>query len=84
MANFGPPRSQRKLYTIRKVSIRAIQKCTFVLIRATVSKVMDILPPIWSCQVTQDANCENFLFCPNSAYNTRKSHKMSSGRALYF
>ena len=26
----------------------------------------------------------NFLFCPNSTFNIRKSPKMSSGKALYF
>ena len=30
---------------------------------------------IWSCNVTQDANFENFLFCPNSTFNIRKSKK---------
>ena len=39
---------------------------------------------IWSCHVTQDANFEKFLFCPNSTFNIRKSHKISSGKALYF
>ena len=39
---------------------------------------------IWSCHVTQDANFENFLFCPDSIFNIRKSHKISSGKALYF
>ena len=39
---------------------------------------------IWSCHVTQEANFENFLFCPNSTFNIRKSHKISSGKALYF
>ena len=28
------------------------------------------------------ANFENFLFCPNSILNIRKSHKISSGKAL--
>ena len=32
----------------------------------------------------QDANFENFLFCPNSTFNIRKSHNISSGKALYF
>ena len=35
---------------------------------------------IWSCHVTQDANFENFLFCPNSTFNIRKSRKISSGK----
>ena len=39
---------------------------------------------IWSCHVTQDANFENVLFCPNSTFNMRKSHKLSGGKALYF
>ena len=39
---------------------------------------------IWSCHVTQKENFEIFLFCPNSTFNIRKSHKISSGKALYF
>ena len=39
---------------------------------------------IWSCYVTQEANFENFSFCPNSTFNIRKSRKISSGKALYF
>ena len=34
--------------------------------------------------MTQDANFKNFLFCPNSTFNIRKSHKISSGTTLYF
>ena len=33
---------------------------------------------IWSYHVTQEANFKNFLFCPNSTFNIRKSHKISS------
>ena len=39
---------------------------------------------VWSYDVTQDANFQNVLFCPNSTLNIRKSHKISSGKALYF
>ena len=39
---------------------------------------------IWSCHMTQDANFENPLFCSNSTFNIRKSHKISSGKALNF
>ena len=39
---------------------------------------------IWSCHVTQKANFENFLFFPNSTFNIRKCHKISSGKAVYF
>ena len=38
-----------------------------------------------SCHVTQDANFENCLFCPNSTIIIiRKSHKISGGKTLYF
>ena len=39
---------------------------------------------IWSYHVTQEANFDFFLFCSNSTFNIRKSHKISSGKALYF
>ena len=39
---------------------------------------------IWSYQVNQEVNFENFLFCPNSTFNIRKSHKISCGKSLYF
>ena len=39
---------------------------------------------IWSCHVTQKENFENLLSCPNSTFNIRKSHRISSGKALYF
>ena len=39
---------------------------------------------IWSYHVTEEANFENVLFCPNSTFNIRKNHKISSGKALYF
>ena len=35
---------------------------------------------IWSCHVIEDANFEKFLFYPNSTFNIRKSHKISSGK----
>ena len=39
---------------------------------------------IWSCHVTQEANFEKLLSCPNSASNIRKSHKISSRKPFYF
>ena len=39
---------------------------------------------IWSRHLTQDENFENYLLYPNSIFNIRKSHKISSGKALYF
>ena len=38
-------------------------------------------PQIWPCHVTQEANFEKKLFFPNSAFNIRKSYKIS---CLYF
>ena len=40
-------------------------------------------PQIWPCQVTQGANFEKKNFFPNSAFNIRKSYKISSRKALY-
>ena len=39
---------------------------------------------IWSCHVTQEANFEKILLFPNSAFNIRKSYKISSRKVLYF
>ena len=39
---------------------------------------------IWSYHMTQEANLETFLFCPDFTFNIRKSRKISSGKALYF
>ena len=39
---------------------------------------------IWPCHVTQEANFEKKLFFPDSAFNIKKSYKISSRKALYF
>ena len=39
---------------------------------------------IWSCHMTRDPYFENLLFCLNSTFNIRKSHKIPGGKALYF
>ena len=39
---------------------------------------------IWPCHVTQEANFEKILFFPNSAFNIRKTYKISSRKALCF
>ena len=39
---------------------------------------------ILPCHLIQIANFENFLFCPNSTYNSGKSHKISAGKTPYF
>ena len=41
-------------------------------------------PHIWPCHVTQEANFEKFLLFPNSAFNIRKSYKISGNKALSF
>ena len=61
------------------------------------SKVMAILSnlalftmpahQIWSCHVTQEANFENFLCCPNSKFNIIKvtkilAEKLSTSEAI--
>ena len=63
--------------------MRAIQKCYFYWIWATVSKVMGIYVKftktthqIWSCHVTLVWNSENFYFSPNSVLNFRKSYQI--------
>ena len=39
---------------------------------------------IWPCHVTQKANFEKILLFPKSAFNSRKSYKISSRKARYF
>ena len=71
-----------KIYIIRKVLMRAIQKCNFHWIWATVSKVLGIFVKfnittneIWSCHVTLASNSENFYLSPNSILNFKKVTK---------
>ena len=84
-----------KLYIIRKVLMRAIQKMYFLLNLCHYVKsyghLCQILAyftmpalQIWPCHVTQKANFEKILPFPNSAFNIRKSSKISSRKALYF
>ena len=83
-----------KLHIIRKVLMRAIWKCTFYWIWATMSKVIGVLSNFgiflrclltkYECHVSQEANSEKFLSCPNSTFNIRKSHKISSRKALSY
>ena len=47
------------------------------------SKVMGIYVKFMS-NVTQEENFEKYLFFPNSAFNIRKSYKISSSNAFYF
>ena len=83
-----------KLYTTRKVLMRAIQKCTFYLISATITNVMGIYVKF---VILKDACSPNVAmsrdprskfrkknFFLNSAFNIRKGYKISSRKALYF
>ena len=61
---------RNKIYIVGKVLMRAIQKCNFYWISATVLNVMSIYVKftktthqIWSRQVTLASNSENFNFC---------------------
>ena len=81
-----------KLCIIQKVLMRAIQKCNFIEFERLCQKLWAFLSKfgifftmpahqIWSCHVTQ---VEKFLSSLNSAFNIRKSHKISSRKPLYF
>ena len=65
-----------KIYIVGKVFTRAIQKCNFYWIWATVSEIMYIYVKftmtthqISSCHVTLASNSKNFYFSPNSILN---------------
>ena len=83
-----------KLYVIQKVLMRAVQNVLFIEFEPLCQTLWAFLSNFgifydarsinWSCHVTQEANFEIFLFCPNSAFNIRKSNKISSRKALYF
>ena len=73
--------------------MRAIQNVLFIEFEPLCQKLWaflsnfdfsyDARSQIWECHVTQEANFDFFLFCSNSTFNIRKSHKISSGKALY-
>ena len=82
MGKCGPQQNLAK-YISSKGFMRAIQKCNFYWIWATVSKVMTIYVKftmtthqIWSCHVTVPPNSENFYFSPNSILDFRKSNQI--------
>ena len=68
-----------KIYFIRMVLMRAIQKCTLLNLSHYVKsyghfcQILAIFTmlanQIWSCHVTQEPNFEIFLFCPDSIFN---------------
>ena len=62
-----------KLYIIRNVLMRTVQKCTFYWIWATMSKVMGIYVNFW-----------HFLQCPLSKYGHVTWPKKQISKNLYF
>ena len=94
MEKFGPPQTRQIIYH-SKGTDKSYPKMYFLLNLSHCVKsyghFCQILVlftmtahQIWSCHVTQDANFEIFLFCPNSKLNIWKRQKISSGKALYF
>ena len=72
-----------KIYIVRKVLMRAIQKCTFIefepmcqRLRAFMSRFTMTNHQIWSCHVTLATDLENFYFSPNSTLNFRKIYQI--------
>ena len=73
-----------KIYIIRKVLLRAIQKYDFIEFESLCQKLWTFLSNFGlflRCLLTKYGHV---LFCPNSTVNIRKSHKISSGKALFF
>ena len=97
MAKFGPPRNETYyIYYSKGIDESCPKMCPLLNLSHCVKSyahfcqilVLFTMPAqqIWSCHVIQDANFENlnFLFCPNSTFNIRKSRQISSEKALYF
>ena len=94
MEKCGPPRNQKTIYHSKGID-ENYPKMYFLLSLSHYVKsyghfcqflTFFTMPAIkiWPCHVTQEANFEKFLFFPNSAFNIRKSYKISSRKALYF
>ena len=83
-----------KLYIVRKVLMRGTQKCRFYWIWAFMSKVMGIFVTFWHFYDARSPNMamsrdprrkfRKILFFLNSAFNIRKSYKISGRKAVYF
>ena len=69
MAKFGFPRKPKKLYIIRKVFMKAIQKCTLYWIWIIVSKVMGIVVQFW---LSYDARSPNMVMSRTPKCRFRK------------
>ena len=72
-------RGTKKIYIVQKVLMRAIQKCNFYWIWATVSKVMGIYVKFHhdrSHVTWPSLQYSTILFLPNSIWNFRKVTKL--------
>ena len=86
MAKYRPSAKPNKLYFLQNILLLNVGHCVksywhFCQILAHFTMPSQ---QIWLCQVTQIGILEKFLSCPNSTFNIRKKHKISSGKALYF
>ena len=95
MEKCGPPRNQTNYIYHSKGIDEGYPKMYFLLNLSHYVKsyghLCQILafftmsaPQIWPCHVTQEVNFEKISFFPNSAFNIRKSYKISSRKVLYF
>ena len=91
MENFGPPRNQTNYISFERYWWELCKNLTFIESEPVCQKLWAFFSNFgffFRCPLTvirtQDANVENVLFCTNSAFNIRKSHKISGGHAFYF
>ena len=61
--------------------MRSIQKCAFF---CQILAFCNACSPNMAMSSDSRSKFLKFLFCPNSKFYFRKSHKISSGKALYF
>ena len=73
--------SNPKMYVLLNLSHYVKRYGHFCQILALFAMPTDQL---WSCHVTQEAHFQTFLVFANSAFNIRKSYKISSGKGFYF
>ena len=86
MAKFGPPRNKQIIYHSKAIDEGFPEMCFLLNLSHCVKRYghfYQILAffmsahQILSCHVIQDTNFKIFLFCLNSTFNIRKSHKIS-------
>ena len=94
MGKCGPPRNQKIIHQSKGID-ESYPKMYFLLNLSHYVESCGHFPQILAffydaCSlnmvISRDPRSKfrKFLFCPNSKFNIRKSHKISSGKALYF